>query len=53
MTFSNPPRTRMIEDDVDVLNEQKAQIINKTGVLEFIETSDSMDNIGGENLKDC
>ena len=43
----------MIEDDVDVLNEQKAQIINKTGVLEFIETSDSMDNIGGmKNLKD-
>jgi len=53
MTFSTPPRTRMIEDDVDVLNEQKAQIINKTGVLEFIETSDSMDNIGGmKNLKD-
>jgi len=42
----------MIEDDVNVLNEQKAQIINKTGVLEFIETSDSMDNIGGmKNLK--
>lgn len=53
MTYSSPPRTRLIENDVDVLNEQKAQIINKTGVLEFIETSDSMDNIGGmKNLKD-
>lgn len=49
MTFDAPPRKLMVEDDVKVLNEQKAQIINKTGVLEFIETSDSMDNIGGMN----
>lgn len=49
MTFGAHPRRLMIEDDVKVLNEQKAQIINKTGVLEFIETADSMDNIGGMN----
>ena len=53
MTFSSPPRKKLIEEDVEVLNEQKAQIINKTGVLEYIETSDSMANIGGmKNLKD-
>ena len=49
MTFGATPRKLLVEDDVKVLNEQKAQIINKTGVLEFIETADSMDNIGGMN----
>jgi len=53
MTFATPPRKQMMEDDVQVLNEQKAQIINKTGVLEYIETTDTMANIGGmKNLKD-
>ena len=47
MTFAEPPRKALEEDDVSVLNEQKAQIINKTGVLEYIETADSMDDIGG------
>lgn len=49
MTFASPPRKELVEGDVAVLNEQKAQIINKTGVLEFIETTDSMANIGGMN----
>lgn len=47
MTFAEPPRSRLLETDVKVLNEQKAQIINKTGVLEYIETSDTMKDIGG------
>ena len=46
-------RYSMREQDIDVLNEQKAQIINKTGVLEFIPHRESIADIGGmENLKE-
>ena len=47
MSTDGVKRTSMKEDDVAVLNEQKAQIINKTGVLEFVPHRESIDDIGG------
>ena len=39
-------------DDVAVVAEQKAQTIRKSGILEFVAASGSVDDIGGlENLK--
>jgi AAA+ superfamily predicted ATPase len=39
-------------DDVAVVAEQKAQTIRKSGILEFVPASGSVDDIGGlENLK--
>lgn len=52
MLYSDTPRSDMEYTDVRVVNEQKAQIINKTGVLEYIHTEESIKNIGGmKNLK--
>jgi len=52
MIYGEPSRTNLENSDVKVVNEQKAQIINKTGVLEYIEASESIKDIGGmENLK--
>jgi len=53
MKMQDKPRSSMVEEDISVLNEQKAQIINKTGVLEFIPHRESVDDIGGmRNLKE-
>jgi len=53
MKMQAKPRSSMVEEDISVLNEQKAQIINKTGVLEFIPHRESVDDIGGmRNLKE-
>lgn len=39
-------------DDVDVILEEKEQIIKKTGILEFVNSSLDMKDVGGlENLK--
>ncbi|WP_255571751.1 AAA family ATPase [Anoxybacillus sp. ST70] len=39
-------------DDVEVILKEKEQIIKKTGILEFIHSDFSMDDVGGlENLK--
>ena len=47
MVYSETPRYDLENTDVKVVNEQKAQIINKTGVLEYIHTEESIKNIGG------
>ena len=53
MAMDGVKRSSMREDDIAVLDEQKAQIINKTGVLEFIPHKESIDDIGGmDNLKE-
>ena len=52
MAMDGVKRSSMKEDDVAVLDEQKAQIINKTGVLEFVPHRESINDIGGmEELK--
>ena len=52
MVYGEPSRNTLENSDVKVVNEQKAQIINKTGVLEYIDASESIKDIGGmENLK--
>ena len=52
MIYGEPSRNTLENSDVKVVNEQKAQIINKTGVLEYIDASESIKDIGGmENLK--
>ena len=52
MVYADNPRSNLENNDVKVVNEQKAQIINKTGVLEHVHTDDSIDDIGGmANLK--
>ncbi len=53
MDDEKPARTAMSRDDVKVLNEQKAQIIEKTGVLEYVMHRESMSDIGGmDNLRE-
>jgi SpoVK/Ycf46/Vps4 family AAA+-type ATPase len=48
----SPVRDQILSKDIQVVNEQKAQIINKTGVLEYVHTDDSIKDIGGmKNLK--
>lgn len=43
---------RVGADDVEVILEEKRQIIKKTGILEFIRSPFSIDEVGGlENLK--
>jgi len=43
---------KLDKDDVDVVLEEKRQIIKKTGVLEFIRTDQRIENVGGlDNLK--
>ncbi len=38
--------------DLDVIHEEKSQIIKKTGLLEFIDSDINIDDVGGlENLK--
>jgi len=45
-------RGTLSPDDVAVVAEQKAQTIRKSGILEFVSASGSVDDIGGlENLK--
>ena len=52
MVYDKKPRYQLQGSDVKVVNEQKAQIINKTGVLEYVHTDDSIEDIGGmANLK--
>ncbi|MAU25120.1 MAG: hypothetical protein CL706_06900 [Chloroflexi bacterium] len=51
--MSSQLRVNLFAEDATVLNEQKAQIINKTGVLEYVSPRESMTDIGGmDNLKD-
>ena len=39
-------------NDLDVVHEEKRQTIRKSGVLEFVDTTVSLDDVGGlENLK--
>ena len=53
MDLEEPPRTKMKMSDINVLIEQKAQIIEKTGVLQFIPFREKMSDIGGmKNLKE-
>jgi SpoVK/Ycf46/Vps4 family AAA+-type ATPase len=53
MDTEDPRRTEMGMSDVKVLNEQKAQIIEKTGVLEYVLPKEGMSDIGGmANLKE-
>jgi SpoVK/Ycf46/Vps4 family AAA+-type ATPase len=43
---------RLDADDVDVVLEEKRQVIKKTEILEFIRSESSFDDVGGlENLK--
>ncbi len=43
---------RLDASDVDVILEEKRQVIKKTQILEFIQSEDSFDQVGGlENLK--
>lgn len=43
---------RLDVGDVEVILEEKRQVIKKTEILEFIKTDSSMDDVGGlENLK--
>lgn len=43
---------RLSVDDVQIILEEKEQIIKKTGILEFITTNLKMEDVGGlENLK--
>ena len=45
-------KTALMEQDVDLILEEKHQIISKSGVLEFIPLEISIDNLGGmDNLK--
>lgn len=40
------------ESDIKIVLEEKRQIIRQTQILEFLNTQDSLDNVGGlENLK--
>lgn len=39
-------------DDLDIILEEKCQVIKKTGILEFINTNTNINDVGGlENLK--
>ena len=39
-------------DDLDVILQEKVQVIKKTGILEFINTTVNIDDVGGlENMK--
>jgi SpoVK/Ycf46/Vps4 family AAA+-type ATPase len=43
---------RLDSNDVEVILEEKEQIIKKTGILEFVHSNLNMDDVGGlENLK--
>ncbi|WP_124728308.1 AAA family ATPase [Staphylospora marina] len=43
---------RLTADEVDVIHEEKRQIIQKTGILEFVSSNLDMNDVGGlENLK--
>ncbi len=45
-------RKKLTTEEIDILNEEKCQIIKKTGLLEFITSDLGIDDIGGlENLK--
>lgn len=42
----------LTRDDLKLINEQKRQMIMKSGILEMVLSAESMDNIGGlDNLK--
>lgn len=43
----------LYSDDLEVVLEQKMQVIKKSGILEMVQVTESIDDIGGlENLKD-
>lgn len=43
---------QLTEDELDIILEEKCQVIKKTGILEFINTDINIDDIGGlENMK--
>ncbi|GIW22080.1 MAG: ATPase AAA [Candidatus Sericytochromatia bacterium] len=45
-------KKRLDIQDIDLINEEKKQIIRKTGLLEFYSTSENISNVGGlNNLK--
>ncbi len=45
-------RGQLTMDEIDIILEEKCQVIKKTGILEFINTKLKIDDIGGlENLK--
>ncbi len=46
-------RTAMDDDAVDMLLEEKAQLVKKTGTLDFVRSRVDIEQVGGlENLKD-
>ncbi len=45
-------RKRLTIDELDIIMDEKCQVIKKTGILEFIKSDLSIDDIGGlQNLK--
>lgn len=43
---------QLTEKELDVILDEKCQVIKKTGILEFIKTDFNMDDVGGlENMK--
>ncbi len=43
---------RLTDDDIALVQEEKRQIVQKSGVLEVVRSTVSLDDIGGlENLK--
>ena len=45
-------RKKLTIDELDIIMEEKCQVIKKTGMLEFIKSDIKMDDIGGlDNLK--
>jgi len=44
---------KLTEDEIDIINAEKEQIIRKSGILEFFQPSESMANVGGlDQLKE-
>lgn len=45
-------RKRLTIDELDIIMDEKCQVIKKTGILEFVKSDLSMDDVGGlQNLK--
>jgi len=43
---------QLTENELDIILEEKCQVIKKTGILEFVNTDINIDDVGGlENLK--
>lgn len=45
-------RKRLTIDELDIIMDEKCQVIKKTGILEFVKTDFKMEDVGGlQNLK--